>query len=180
MQETAEPKGIGFFNVKSGDTHYAKLEPTIQAYINSSDMGINASRGQDFGWKLEAEWVKRVKAFRRDTMQMSILTARNSGQKPTTVQILYFLYGEDLRAYEEEADEHENPFEDQYQRDIADKRPKAAPQGAKPEQLPTADDGESEDMAGVIDEAINEDSAAEAATSDEPKATAKPAKPSQK
>lgn len=117
--ELQEPEGIAFFNVKSGDTHYAKLEPTIQAYINSSDMGINASRGQDYGWKLSVEWVKRVRSFRRDTMQMQILTSRNQGQKPTTTQILYHLYGEDLRAFEEEAEEHENPFEEQYQRDIS-------------------------------------------------------------
>ena len=45
--ETNEPKGIGFYNIKTGKTNYAKLEPQIQAYINSSDMGINASRGQD-------------------------------------------------------------------------------------------------------------------------------------
>ena len=122
-----EPKGIAFFNVKSGETHYCKLEPTVAAYINSSDMGINASRGQDFGWKLSAEWVKSVKSFRRDTTQMQILAARNGGQKPTTVQILYYLYGEELRAYEEEVEENENPFEEQYQRDIAGK-PTEAPQ----------------------------------------------------
>lgn len=122
-----EPEGIAFFNVKSGETHYAKLEPTIQAYINSSDMGINASRDQNFGWKLGAEWVKRVKAFRRDTTQMSILTARNGGQKPSTVQILYHLYGEELRAFQEEVDENDSPFEDQYQQDVAGTTKQARP-----------------------------------------------------
>ena len=101
MVELQEPKGIGFFNIKSGETHYLKLEAQIQAYINSSDMGINASRGQDFGWRLDPEWVKKVKAFRRDNTQMSILASKNSGQKPTTVQILYYLYGEELRSFEE-------------------------------------------------------------------------------
>lgn len=114
-----EPKGIPFFNVKSGETHYLKLEPAIAAYINSSDMGINASRDQDFGWKLGAEWVKKVKAFRRNNSEMAILTAKNGGNKPTTVQILYAMYGEQLRAYEEEVEEHENPFEEQYLQDIA-------------------------------------------------------------
>jgi len=56
-----EPKGIGFFNTKTGKTHYAKMDAQIQAYLNSSDMGINASRGQDFGWRLEPEWIKKVK-----------------------------------------------------------------------------------------------------------------------
>src|ERR1035437_2519120 len=111
MEEIKEPAGIAFFSLKTGETHYGKLEPTIQAYINSSDMGINASRGQDFGWRLDAEWVKRVRAFRRDRTQMAILTAKNQGNKPTTTQILYYIYGEELANYYEEQEEHENPFE---------------------------------------------------------------------
>lgn len=178
-----EPKGIAFYSVKTGETHYCKLEPTIAAYINSSDMGVNASRGQDFGWRLGAEWVKRVKSFRRDAMQMTLLASRNQGQKPTTVQILYHLYGEDVRAYEEEVEENENPFEEQYQQDIADK-PKRAPKTAAPAAaIPSANDGEADDTANMIDDAMNDgdeldtDAAAEAATSDKP---AKPAKPTQK
>lgn len=115
------PKGIGFFNIKSGETHYARLEAQIQAYINSSDMGINASRGQDFGWRLEPEWVKRVKAFRRNETKMELLTNRNGGQKVTTVQILYAIYGEQLRAAQERADENEAPFEEEYLSNISDK-----------------------------------------------------------
>lgn len=122
--EDNEPKGIGFFNIKSGETHYAKLEAQIQAYINSSDMGINASRDQDFGWRLEPEWVKKVKAFRRNETKMEALTNRNGGQKVTTVQILYAIYGEQLRAAQERADEEESPFEESYLADISDKTPK--------------------------------------------------------
>jgi hypothetical protein len=32
--ENDQPKGIGFFNIKSGETRYAQLEAQIQAYIN--------------------------------------------------------------------------------------------------------------------------------------------------
>lgn len=168
MQEVKEPQGIGFFNVKSGDTHYCKLEPTIAAYINSSDMGINASRGQDFGWKLAPEWVRRVKDFRRDRMQMQMLAASHGGQKPTTVQILYHLYSEDMRAYEEEVDENEAPFADQYQRDIADKP--SEPVAAEPASLPQVEPDEvpldvaDEDL--EPGEEIDTDAAAEAATSE--------------
>jgi hypothetical protein len=135
MDTIAEPQGIEFFNVKSGESHFLKTEPQIQAYINSSDMGINASRDQDFGWKLGAEWVKRVRAFRRDTTQMQILTSRNGGQKPTTVQILYFLYGEELRAYEEVVEENENPFEEQYQRAISGRSSQVAPKADDDEDI---------------------------------------------
>lgn len=171
MDTVTEPKGIGFFSVKTGETHYAKLEPTIAAYINSSDMGINASRGQDFGWRLDAEWVNKVKAFRRDRMQMQLLTAQNSGQKPTTIQILHFLYGEELRAYQEEVEEHENPFEDQYQRDIASPQTQNTPNIVAPAPLPGGTDDEISDEVDesdlVPDEDIDIDAAAEAATSGE-------------
>lgn len=119
--EDNQPKGIAFFNIKSGETHYARLEAQIQAYINSSDMGINASRDQDFGWRLAPEWVKAVKGFRRNEVKMESLTNRNGGQKVTTPQILYAIYGEQLRAAQERADENDTPFEEEYLSDISDK-----------------------------------------------------------
>lgn len=119
--ENNEPKGIAFFSVKTGETRYAKLEAQVQAYINSSDLGINASRGQDFGWKLDPEWVKKVRAFRKNETKMEALTTKLGGQRPTTVQVLYAIYGEQLRAAEEVAEENENPFEEEYQREIAEK-----------------------------------------------------------
>lgn len=170
---TEEPKGIAFYSVKTDETHYCKLEPTIQAYINSSDMGINASRGQDFGWRLAPEWVKQVKAFRRDTTQMQILTARNGGQKPTTVQILYHLYGEELRAFQEDQDENENPFEEQYQRDISTGANQDEEETPTPEPNDVPEDVAEEDLEPAEDPA---DAAAEAATSDKPAPKPKPQK----
>lgn len=117
--ENNAPKGIGFYNIKSGETRYAQLEAQIQAYINSSDIGINASRDQDFGWRLSPEWVKAVKAFRRDEPKMAFLVSKNGGQKVTTVQILYAIYGEQLRAASERAEENENPFEEEYLQNIS-------------------------------------------------------------
>lgn len=176
--EDNQPKGIAFFNIKSGETHYARLEAQIQAYINSSDMGINASRDQDFGWRLAADWVKAVKAFRRNETKMELLTSRNGGQKVTVPQILYAIYGEQLRAAQERADENDAPFEEEYLQDISGK-PEAAPVVAPPVADPT-------DIPGEVDEAdlepaaeIDTDAGAEAATSDEPapKTKAKPKKP---
>lgn len=119
--EKDQPKGIGFFNVKTGETRYAQLEAQIQAYINSSDLGINASRDQDFGWKLSPEWVKAVRNFRRNETKMEFLTAKNGGQKVTTTQVLYAIYGEQLRAAQERADDNESPFEEEYNQAISEK-----------------------------------------------------------
>jgi len=124
--EDNQPKGIAFFNIKSGDTHYLRLEAQIQAYINSSDMGINASRDQDFGWRLAPDWVKAVKAFRRNEAKMESLTNRNGGQKVTNSQIMYAIYGEQLRAAQERADEEESPFEEEYLQSISGRAEEAA------------------------------------------------------
>lgn len=155
-----EPQGIPFFSIKTGETHWCKLEPTIQAYINSSDMGINASRDQDYGWRLAPEWVRKVKAFKRDRTSMSILTAKNDGRKPTTTQILYYMYGEELANYYEELEEHENPFEEAYLAAIASGASvkDAAKQANMPEAL--ADFralDEEDDIADLIDDVIDED-----------------------
>ena len=120
-----KPEGISFFNIKSGETHYCRLEPTIQAYINSSDMGINASRGQDFGWRLSKKWVEAIREFRGNETKMSLLTTRNGGEKVSTTQILYAIYGEQMRAYQQETDDDAAPFEEQYLNDISAKKPVA-------------------------------------------------------
>lgn len=125
MSDDTRPKGIEFFNIKSGDTHYCRLEATIQAYINSSDMGINASRGQDFGWRLAPSWVKKVRDFRKDENKMANLAAKlrlDEDQSPNLIQILYAIYGAELRAVRVASEEHENAYEEEYLEQIKDDR----------------------------------------------------------
>lgn len=138
--EDNEPKGIEFFNIKTGDTHYCRLEPTIQAYINSSDMGINASRGQDFGWRLAPSWVKRVRSFRNDETKMANLGAKlrlEEDESPSLIQILYAIYGAEIRAARVASEEHDNPYEDQYLQEIGADRTEA--RNAKSEELANFD-----------------------------------------
>lgn len=183
MQDTTvqEPAGIAFFSVKSGETHYCKLEPTIQAYINSSDMGINASRGQDYGWRLDPTWVKRVRAFRRDSLQMSILTAKNDGRKPTTTQILYYLYGQELADFYEAQEENENPFEEEYQRRISSgdiPATEAAPEPALPQALADFQDAQpddDDDLSDLVDVDDEDLEPGEPETPAVPDTTSKPA-----
>lgn len=153
-----EPKGIPFFSIKTGETHWCKLEPTISAYINSSDMGINASRDQDYGWRLAPEWVQKVRLFKRDRQAMSILTAKNQGQKPTTVNILYYMYGEELANYYDSMEENENPFEQDYL-DMINKgtpRAEAAARSGMPLALVDfqAEIDDDDDIADLIDDEI--------------------------
>lgn len=122
MEPLQEPEGIGFYNIKSDETHYAKLEPTIQAYINSSDMGINASRDQDFGWRLEPKWVKAVRDFQNDEDKMDTLSAKlrlEDGVSPNTIQILLYIYGRQVRAYLQRLRDDDTPYAEKYQQAIA-------------------------------------------------------------
>ena len=159
--ELKEPEGISFYSIRTGETHYGKLEPTIAAYINSSDMGINASRGQDYGWRLAPEWVKKVREFKRDPIKMSIITSKNDGRKPTTTQILYYMYGEQLAAFYEQQEENESPFEEAYLRAINAGLPVRA--AAEEAGMPTALadyralDEEDDDLSDLIDDTILED-----------------------
>ena len=166
-----EPQGIPFFSIKTGETHYGKLEATISAYINSSNMGINASRGQDYGWRLAPEWVQKVRDFKRDATKMSILTAKNQGQKPTTVQILYYMYGEQLARYFESMEDQENPFEDQYNDAISGRVPITADAIAVPKALEDFREAEEEDedAADLIDEVMTEDEDEAAPAPEQPK-----------
>lgn len=124
MSESTRPRGIEFFNIKSGETHYCRLEATIQAYINSSDMGINASRGQDFGWRLAPSWVQEVRNFRKDENKMANLGAKlrlEEDESPTLIQVIYAIYGAQLRAARVAAQEDENPYEEAYLSQIHEK-----------------------------------------------------------
>ncbi len=117
MEDDNTPKGIGFYSVQTGETRYAQLDAQIQGYLNSSDLGINASRGQDFGWRLSADWVKKVRAFRADETKMSTLAAKlrlEDDQLPNLTQILYAIYGEQVRGERSRAQERDKPFEQEY------------------------------------------------------------------
>lgn len=155
-----EPKGIPFYSVKTDEIHWCKLEPTISAYINSSDMGINASRDQDYGWRLAPEWVEKVRAFKRDRQAMQLLTAAQQGQTPTTVNILYYMYGEELANYYAQMEDNENPFEEKYRQMIAQgNTPKeAATTVGMPAALADFQQiNEDDDIADLIDDVITED-----------------------
>lgn len=131
-----KPQGVAFYSIKTGETMYARSEAQIQAFINSSDMGVNASRDQDFGWRLGKEWVELVRKYRNNEEKMDRLTEKTGGNKPTVPQILYAVYGEQVRAYQQALADNETPYEEEYLQSISTKKsaskaedkPKATPQ----------------------------------------------------
>lgn len=57
---------ITFFNEKSGEVVTLSREPQVTAFINSSEMSINASQGQNMGWKLDVADKLRIEEMRQD------------------------------------------------------------------------------------------------------------------
>lgn len=108
------PNGVPFYNISSDETHYAKLPATISAYINSSDMGVNASKGQDYKWRLAPEWVKRLRQFRQSTSSMRALRIELGHDEISDINILNHLYSEQVRAWHEAQQQEETPYLDKY------------------------------------------------------------------
>lgn len=103
---------IEFVNIKSGER--VKLEDPhhIGAYLNSSDLGVNSNKGQDFGWRLAPEIVVRIEEMSQDGELLDKLATRlGVGVDEVTiihlVQHISALAGNELRM--KEAAEERNP-----------------------------------------------------------------------
>lgn len=67
---------VKFFNIKSGETQVAEIEPHITAMWASSDRSPNITQGQDFGWRLAPEIVVELKRIKQDQNQLMIIAQR--------------------------------------------------------------------------------------------------------
>lgn len=81
---------IKFFNVNNQETRTAETEPMLSAFWNSSDRGPNASRGQDFGWRLAAETVVELNRIKKDPTIRSQI-AQNALMAPDEVDDVLFI-----------------------------------------------------------------------------------------
>lgn len=57
---------IAFVNEKSGERVLITREPQVAAFVNSSNLSINASQGQDMGWRLSPDVIVRIDDMRSD------------------------------------------------------------------------------------------------------------------
>lgn len=76
---------IIFENIETGETIGVKLEDEghyseakISALINSSNLGINAARGQDFGWRLGAEHQATLEQWKEDAEMVEKVSRHTS------------------------------------------------------------------------------------------------------
>lgn len=62
---------ISFYNEKTGETVTLTRSPQISAFINSSNLSINASQGQNHGWRVAPADQIRIDKMRQDATTVS-------------------------------------------------------------------------------------------------------------
>ncbi len=109
---------IEFFNVKSGERKKVVTEPMISAYYNSSNQHVNATRGQDFGWRLAPATIKRIQDIKRDfnLMNQVASTFRIPLDSISDTDVLRWISREDAK--QEAATTQEADYTQQYEEEL--------------------------------------------------------------
>lgn len=118
------PKEYEFFNVKTGEKRILKASGSyakhmINGFILASNLSRNASRGQDFGWRLAKPTLEVVQKAQRNPMIMrEIATSKGVNPRgvrlPDLIEFLVDSYNNTLQA-EEIANEEEPRFQAEYE-----------------------------------------------------------------
>mgnify|MGYP006928172917 CR=1 FL=1 len=121
------PSEYEFFNIKTGERRILTAKGLhakhmINGFVLSSNLSPNASRGQDFGWRLSAPTLKTIKTAQRTPSVMREV-AQAKGVNPGAVKLtdmIEFLvdsYNNQLVAEEIDADEAP-AFQEEYEQSI--------------------------------------------------------------
>lgn len=116
---------IKFVNIKSGEevTFDSIADPGIRsahidAYVNSSDMGINSNHGQDYAWRLAPEVKAEFDEIKSDSSYLATIS-KESGVMADNLsdgQILAYMVTQQTRAESAQGKKTENiaSYEDAY------------------------------------------------------------------
>lgn len=111
---------VEFFNVRTGERKVVDTEPLIAAFFNSGDQHVNATLGQDFGWRLAPSTLKRIKDIQSNPTLMAQIAAQF--QLPFDgvgkTDILTWISLEDARAEAAKREEQAGDYEEQYQQEL--------------------------------------------------------------
>lgn len=118
------PDKYEFFNVKTGETRILKAagpyaKHIINGFILSSNLGRNASRGQDFGWRLARPTLEVVKkAQSNPAIMREIATAKGVNPRgvrlPDLIEFLVDSYNNTLQS-QQIAEEEAPRFQAEYE-----------------------------------------------------------------
>lgn len=91
---------ISFVNIKSGERVTLTRPHQIGAFINSSDIGPNSNKGQDFGWRLSEDTIVKLDELRTDEYKLEDISKRIgvSIDELTTIHLVQHLSYEAERA----------------------------------------------------------------------------------
>lgn len=111
---------ITFFNVKTGEKRTVDTEPLIAAFFNSSDQHVNVQQGQDFGWRIAPETVKRIREIKaNDTLMAKIAqTFQLVPDAISDTDVLRWISVEDAQAKSAQGQEQESDYTQEYEDQI--------------------------------------------------------------
>lgn len=115
--------GIEFYNVNSGETRVCDSEALITAFYNSSNLHVNAAVGQDIGWRLAKETIRRMRNIQDDEDELERIVRKfrlNDETEITDSHILTYMFQKDLRRKQREESSKQNSHRAQYERDLQD------------------------------------------------------------
>lgn len=126
---------IEFFNVNTGERRTITRAHQVGAFINSSDLGENKDRGQDFGWRIAPEQMVKVEELKSDSRALRDIAERRG----IAVQDLKVLHLVQYLSEQEELESSKNKlvedsngpkFQDKYEEELRALKKKKADQAA--------------------------------------------------
>ena len=117
---------IEFVNIKTGEKRKLSDPHQIGAFINSSDLHVNSNLGQDFGWRLSPEIVRRAEKMRQDSRLIGDLAYRLGigVEDITVIHLVNEISREDGLKERVEQPEEENRYKAEYEKELEELRKK--------------------------------------------------------
>lgn len=114
--------GISFFNIKSGEMRVCEGEPMIAAFWASSNLGPNANKGQDFGWRLSPETITELESIKQDPTKIAGVAAFLGVQRDLVMdsEILFYIANQQEKAKVVVERTTEPKFEEVYNQKVAE------------------------------------------------------------
>jgi len=134
---------IKFINIKSneevsfdGTADRNIRSALIDSYVNSSNLGVNSNKGQDFAWRLDPEVQAEFDEIKSDYVRLKAVADATgvTAENITDGQILSYMVQLELQKEASQKAKLENisPYEDEYRKKVnAVKQRKANPTAVK-------------------------------------------------
>lgn len=122
---------IEVVNIRTNERRKLDRPHQIGAYINSSDLGPNSNKGQDFGWRLAPELMARIDEMRMDDELLADISKQTGVplDELTTINLVQHISYEEAqkeRAKEMRA-QREPEYQKQYEAELAEARKNLTP-----------------------------------------------------